>query len=409
MRKIFEKVFEKRSVEPFNWTSWVKGENNNYLNDEVDSTYNKALSILSDTVAKLSIDIKRVSDNGEITDNNHSLYDLLRIRPNEIMNSFICLKSLIMLYKHYGMAGLFINTDKRGRVLGLYPAKVTQITVDNKGIVKSNKNHKVLIDFEVGDYSGTCFNDDIILLLDNSLNGIEGKATKHYAKHSINTNIKAQEYQQELFSNGLTNKAAVQLTSDIKDEKELGKIQAKFNRIYSSKGRIFTLPAGYSITPLNLNLADSQFAELKVMGKQDIASIMGVPYSLIEKGSLTEDENIGYLTNTIIPILVQLEQELDWKLLSISERKQGYKIRFNVNTMLRTSPEKQKNIIIDYVKNGVYSIEYARQILGVPNDMHGTVLLPSGEILLEDLLNHTASWQKGLKGGEGSGERDKTE
>jgi len=405
---MFEKVFEKRSSEPFNWTEWVSGDKNPYLNEKVDSTYSKAINILSDTVAKLPIDIKKVSENGEITDNNHRLYDLLRIRPNEIMNSFIGLKSLIMLYKHYGMAGLFINTDKKGKVIGLYPAKVTQITVDNMGIIKSSKIHKTLIDFEVGDYSGSCFNDDIILLLDNSLNGIEGKATKHYARYSINTNIKAQEYQQDLFSNGLTNKAAVQLTSDIKDEKELGKIQAKFNRIYSSKGRIFTLPAGYSITPLNLNLADSQFAQLKAMGKQDIASAIGVPYSLIEKGVLTEDENIGYLTNTIIPILVQLEQELDWKLLSLSERKQGYKIRFNVNTMLRTSPEKQKNIIIDYVKNGVYSIEYARQILGVPNDMNGTVLLPSGEILLEDLINHNASWQKGTKGGEDNGEGDKT-
>lgn len=406
---MFEKVFEKRSSEPFNWTNWVKGDNCDYLGNEADSTYSKSINILSDSVAKLPIEIKRVTDDGEIIDNNHKLHDILRIRPNETMNSFICIKSLILLYKHYGMAGLFINRNENGKILGLYPAKVTKITVDNVGLIKSKKLNKTLIDFEVGDYYGSCFNYDMILLLDNSLNGIEGKATKHYSKSTIDTNIKAQEYQKDLFSHGLTNKAVVQLTSDIKDEKELRKIQDKFNRIYTNNGRIFTVPAGYNISPLNLNLADSQFAELKAMGKQDITTAIGVPYSLLEKGVLTEEETIAFLTNTIIPILIQIEQEMDWKLLSVSDRKHGYKIRFNVNTMLRTSPEKQKNIIIDYVKNGVYSLEYAREILGVPNDMNGTVLLPSGEILLTDLINHNASWQK-MKGGEESnGEGNQTE
>lgn len=401
---MFEKAFEKRSTESFNWTEWVKGDDCSYTSNKKDSTYNRAINILSDSVAKLSIDIKKTEKNGEITDSSHELFDLLKIRPNETMNSFICLKSLIMLYKHFGMAGLFINKDSKGNIKGLYPAKITQITVDNVGLINSNKINKTLIDFEVGECQGSCFNADMILLLDNSINGIKGNATKQYAKSTINTNVKAQEYQEDLFSNGLTNKAAVQLVTDIKDDKGLAKIQDKFNRLYSSKGRIFTVPSGFQITPLNLNLADSQFAELKKMGKQDIATAIGVPYSLIDKGTLTEDENIAYLTNTIMPILVQIEQEMDWKLLSISDRKRGYKIRFNVNTMLRTSPEKQKDIIIDYVKNGVYSIEFARQVLGVPNDMNGTVLLPSGEILLSDLLNHNASWQKNAKGGEDSGE-----
>ena len=58
---------------------------------------------------------------------------------------------------------------------------------------------------------------------------------------------------------------------------------------------------------MNLSLADSQFAELKIIGKQDITSAIGVPYSLIEKGSLTEEETIAFLSNAIIPFLALIQ------------------------------------------------------------------------------------------------------
>ena len=40
----------------------------------------------------------------------------------------------------------------------------------------------------------------------------------------------------------------VQLTSDIKEEKELKKVQNKFNKIFSNNGRVFTVPAGYNVS-----------------------------------------------------------------------------------------------------------------------------------------------------------------
>ena len=51
------------------------------------------------------------------------------------------------------------------------------------------------------------------------------------------------------YGSGLTNKAVVQLTSDMREEKNLKKMQQKFERIFSSSGRIFTVPAGYTISP----------------------------------------------------------------------------------------------------------------------------------------------------------------
>ncbi|MDF2803065.1 MAG: phage portal protein family [Anaerocolumna sp.] len=394
---MFWNKLEKRdTTDTFNWTSWVKGEDTITENSLREQNYLIGLNYLGSSIAKLTVLVKQTTDIGEVEANKHYLWDLLRLRPNMSMNAFDCIKSLIMLYKHHGAGGLYIDRDYKGNVIGLYPCKILQFTVDNIGLIKSTKNvSKVLIDFDCAGVQGSCLDSEMIILRDNSLDGIYCKPTKLYAKDTIDTNLQAQNYQNNLFSNGLTSKAVVQLTDDVKDEKELQKIQAKFSRIYSSDNRIFTVPAGFSINSLNLSLVDSQFAELKINGKKDMASIIGIPFSLLDTGNITEEENISYLTNTISPILVQIEQEMDWKLLTSIDRDKGYKIRCNVNSMLRTSAEKQKNIIIDYVKNGVYSLEYARNLLGVNIDFaNETVTLPSGQILLKDLIDGKATWQK---------------
>lgn len=399
---MFEKLFEKRSStgeNPFDWTSWIKGEDDDFTGN--DSTYSKCINLFSENIAKLPIVTKIKTKKGDIDADKHYLYELLRLRPNTSMNAFECIKALVAMTKHYGSAGLYIDR-KKGTIKGLYPVRINQITVDNAGLIKSTKDNKVLVDFTCGDVSGSCFEKDIIILRDNSINGISFRKTRSYIRDSIDTNVKAQKYQSQLFSNGLTNKIVVQLTSDIKEEKELKKVQSKFGRIFSSNGRVFTVPAGYNVSAMNLSLADSQFAELKIIGKQDITSAIGVPYSLIEKGSLTEEETIAFLSNAIIPIITALEQEMDWKLLTPTERKQGYKIRFNVNAMLRTSPEKQSIILDRYVKDGIYTINDCKRILGVPLVEGGDIVtLPSGQITLENLINGNATWQKSTaKGGE---------
>lgn len=402
---MFEKLFEKRSYtgeNPFDWTSWIKGEDSDFSSN--DSTYTKCINLYADNIAKLPILIKKNTKKGDIDANNFYLYERLRLRPNPSMNAFECIKALVAMNKHYGSAGLYIDYDKKGLVKGLYPVKINQFIVDNAGLIRSTKENKVLVNFTCGDVEGNCLEKDIVILRDNSIDGISFKNTKSYIRDSIDTNIKAQRYQAQLFSNGLTSKIAVQLTSDIKEEKELKKIQAKFDRIYSSNGRVFTIPAGYNVSALNLSLADSQFAELKIIGKKDITSAIGVPYSLIDKGSLTEEETIAFLSNAIIPIITALEQEMDWKLLTEDERKAGYKIRFNVNAMLRTTPLTQSIIIDRYLRNGAYSLNDAKKILGVPLvDGGDAVTLPSGQVTLENLINGEAGWQKNAnkeKGGD---------
>lgn len=404
---IFDRL-EQRSNDINDWKeiySFEKGyEDGPFEGNLKESTYFSCLKIISESVAKCTLQIKKETEKGEEIAKNHYLYDMLRLRPNKYMSAIDCLKTFVVLAKHEGIAGLYINRYRNGRIEGLYPVKINQITIDNAGLIKGVKNNKILYDYvSVDNEDGSCFDKDIIILRDFTLDGINAKATRSILKENLDTSLKSQNYLNTLFSNGLTNKVVVQLTSDIKEEGELKKIQGKFNRIYSSNGKVFTVPAGFNVSALNLSLADAQYEQLRRLSKEEIATMMGVPLTKLgfvkENAKSEEQDNLKFLQDTLLAIFIAIEQEMDYKLLTEGERKQGYKARFNVNVMLRTDSKTQSEVINSYVRNGVYDLDLAREILGVKKLGGDPIItLPSGQVLLKDLLEGNVSYYKKNKG-----------
>ncbi len=159
------------------------------------------------------------------------------------------------------------------------------------------------------------------------------------------------------------------------------------------------------MTPLNLSLADAQFTELRKLSKEEIATTLQVPLSklgIIRDTAISEEQdNIKFLSDCLQVKITQIEQECDYKLLSDNERKQGLKIRCNQGIMLRLDAKTQAEVISTYVQNGVYDLDYARELVGatkIGGDL--IITLPSGQVLLRDLLNGNISYQKDSKVGE---------
>ncbi|UYZ36067.1 phage portal protein [Clostridium beijerinckii] len=402
---IFNRLLEKRETISVNeWKTMYSFENGYDITpfdiEMKESTYFSCIKIISESIAKCTLQVKKETEKGEELAKDHYLYDKLRIRPNDYMSAIDCYKAFVALSKHWGQSGLFI--DRQGsKINGLYPVKITNVTIDNAGLIKSIKGNKILWDFEgVEGEIGSCFDKDIIMLRDFIMDGIKGKANRSILSESLDSSLKSQNYLNKLFSNGLTNKIVVQLTSDIKEEKELKKVQEKFDRIYTNNGRVFTIPAGYNVQPMNLSLSDAQFTELRKLSKEEIASSFQVPLSKLgimrDTAVSEEQDNIKFLTDCLLIIFEQIEQEMDWKLLTQTEREMGYKIRFNINVLLRTDSKTQSEVISTYVKNGIYDLDYARDILGVQKIGGELIItLPSGQVLLKDLINGNVSYQKG--------------
>lgn len=368
-----------------------------------ESTYFKCIKYISESVAKCPLILKQDTDKGELEGRKHRLYEKLRLRPNPYMNAVDCIKTLVTLGEHYGISGLYIDRE----TMNLYPAKIDNILIDDIGLIKTLKKNATLYSITVcGGSSFDAKEDDICLYKSGlSFDGLKTKSNKSLLRSIINTNIKSSNYLNNLFDAGLTNKILVQMTSDIKDTKELKKTQEKFDKLYSSNGRTFTVPAGFNISSLNLSLADAQFEQLRKLSRREIANCFGLSPAQINdlsdsNNNNMEMQNLGFLADTLLIKFQQIEQELDWKYLSSKDRENRFKCRFNQSVMLRTDAKTQAEIICKYLQNGAYSINDAKRILGMPLiDGGDTVLVPSGYYDLK-YLNEITLKKVGVEIGE---------
>lgn len=366
-----------------------------------ESTYFKCIKYLSESIAKCPITIRQETENGEIEAKNHRLYTTLRLRPNESMSAVDAIKSFAAIAEHDGVGGLYIDRNTNQ----LYPCKIVKVTIDDVGLLKSKLKNKVLFDIDIVGKQYSALEKDVILFKAGmSFDGITTTSTGELLSQTISTTQKAQTYLSQTFDNGLTNKLVVQLTSDVKDEKELGKIQSKFDRLFSNNGRTFTVPAGYSVNALNLSLSDAQFEQLRKLSRREIANAFGLSPAIIgdledSNNNNMEMQNIHFLVDTLLIKIVQIEQEMDYKLLTEKERLQGYKIRFNTNVMLRTNAKEQAEILDKYVSRGIYTVNDARLILGkLKIEGFDEPYLPSGSFTASQINKQIAD--KGGTGGE---------
>ena len=280
------------------------------------------------------------------------------IKTNKTLRRYCKITSSSAIAKQYG---------RNGEIEALYPCTVEGITVDDAGLLKSKLRHKALVDYRIvgSSFTDSGFYEDLLIFKGFTMDGINTKPIREIVKGTIEGQIKAQNYLNTLYDNGLTNKLVVQLTSDIKDEKELRKTQEKFGRLYSKGKRIFTVPAGFSVQPINLSLADAQYEQIRRMSISQIAALFGIKMHQLNdlkdtNNNSLEQQQLSFLIDTLLILFESIEQETTWSALTKEKRDKGYKARFNTNVILRTSAETQQKILCAYVSNGIYTPNEAR-------------------------------------------------
>ena len=123
---------------------------------------------------------------------------------------------------------------------------------------------------------------------------------------------------------------------------------------------------------LRINPKDAQMIESKYFGIEEICRIFGVPPQLIGHtdkasswASSLEGMNQGFLTYSLRPTLVRVEQSIARKLLSPSERQQ-YRPKFSVEGLLRADSNARANYYNLMVQNGIMSRNDVRRLEDLP-------------------------------------------
>lgn len=382
-------------------SNFLRGENISAGKDLSEITYFTCLKVLSESIGKLSINLKD-SDNNRIYD--HDSLQMLKVRPNKFMTP-TTFKALIEYHRnHSGNAYAYLQYEKNGKLEGIYPleSRNMQILIDNADIFqRENKMYYRYLAPKTG--KTYIFEDKEILHFKGGLSedGLVGKSIRETLASTLKGVKISQQYLNNLYEKGLTAKAILKYTGDFDSKKKAMLVNelANFASGNDSRG-IIPIPLGMDLVPLDLKLTDSQFYELKKFTSLQIAAAFGVKPNHLnnyDKSSYANSEmqNLTFYIDTLLFILNQYEEEFNYKMLSEEERKKGLRFEFNVASILRGDLKTQAESITKYVTGSIYTINEARTYAGLPKVADGEKILVNGSYV--ELKNVGNAY---LKGGE---------
>lgn len=354
-----------------------------------EATYFACLKVLSESIGKLPLKLQQYTpEHGIRVAREHSYYRMLNERPNRYMTASVFWSAVELCRNHYGNAYAWIDTSdpKKPQLWLLHPDNV-RVYYDNA--CRLDQVPDVYYQYNAPSGPIVLGSEEVLHFKSHhTVDGLVGVSVREQLAATIKGNVKAQNLINKMYDNGMTAKSVLQYTGSLNDENVKTLIKgieayAKGEMKDSGVENIVPIPVGYSLTPLNLKLADSQFLEVKQYSALQIASAFGVkPYQVGDytKSSYAsaEAQQLSFLVDTLLYIVKQYEEEIGYKLLSDEQEAQGYHAKFNTGVMLRADQQTQINTLSAAVSNFLMTPNEARERLDLPSKEGGDRLLGNG-------------------------------
>lgn len=285
------------------------------------STFWAANNVLSQDVGKLPLPLyKRLPNGGRERAMKHPLYRLLHGSPNRYQTSYRFRQagqtSLVMR----GNAYAFITRyrDEVRELLPIHPDRVT---------VKLEEDYQLTYKVD-GEKKPA---KDILHIRGLSLDGYTGVSVAHWARESLGLAAATEQHGSRLFGNGALFRGILKHPGKLKDDAVAKRMRESFNAMGSGDNAHGTalLEDGVTYERVSMSAEDSQFLETREFQAYEIARWFRMPphkVGLLKdvKYATVEAMGIEYLTDTLMPWLVNWEQELTAALLTPDEREEYF-------------------------------------------------------------------------------------
>lgn len=354
-------------------------------------TYYTCMKILSETMGKLPIKVYEwKKKQGRVRADPDSTSKLLNGRPNPHMTPSIFFATVENNRNHFGNGYVWIQrkiSRNGSENIGLWIMQSDCVTpiYDNTGIFGGQgKIYYQYTDPLDGEMYVFPEMDVMHLKTSMTLDGLTGIPVRDMLGYVVEGASQSQQYMSNLYKGGMTASMALQYAGEI-DDSRIKLLQKKYDKYLSgpkNAGKIVPVPAGMQLQPLNYKLTDAQFFELKKYSALQIAGAFGVKPNQIndyEKSSYANSEmqQLSFLVDTMLFPLKQYEEELTYKLYIGTEKS----CKFNEKAILRTDSKTQMEILAKGVQNGMRKVNEARELLDLPRDPDGDVLLMNGNFI----------------------------
>ena len=352
----------------------------------------RCVDIVSKGVAQLPLVVKRKQDDYFVIDNDDvfGLTYLLQMRPNERLSAYEFKRS-IMIQLLIGKGNAYVypqwGDDGYGSMILLSPGSCTYDVYSNTYIV-SDPINKIY---------GTFDADEIIHFKNLSLDGgYTGVSTLTYAARTLAISANADSANVESFKTrgtltGFVSGKNATIGFGAIQDTQLSDVANNIEKQLASGKKIFNLPGEMSFNQISLSPSDIQLLETKTFNVLDICRFFGVHPDKVfamqtANYKASEMSQVAFLTDTLQPVLTQIENELQIKLIP-RELAMEFKIDFDIEPLLQTDLLTQADYINKTIQAGVRTVNHWRKKFGQAPVPNGDKVLVSANLKALDTLS----------------------
>lgn len=301
-----------------------------------------AVNLISSTIANLPLHLYKIDGDGQPQKaTSDPLYRVVHDRANDVHTKFAFIKWIIhrALASHRGRGLALILRNGAGRVAGFMPLDESTVTV-----AQSVKDGRLVRNYTVGTKQYEAWEVlDIAPIL--ATNGMDALSPIMMNRDAIAAMIEAEAYATALFANGgvppltLTGNHTSPLTADRATEQVSNALRTGRNR----SRQVLPIPVGFELKNLGFDPASQQMIELRRFQISEASRIFNVAPALLfdlSTGTYSnvEQQSLSFATQTILPLVKLVEQELNLKLFGGNPNTRQNLINFvefNVDALVR--------------------------------------------------------------------------
>ena len=300
----------------------------------------------------------------------NELNDLMGFSPNPLMTSCQFFKTMEACRGTSGdcyALKVYAPGASVPRIDILDPAKVRPVIEEKSGELWWKIQPDVGKEMYVHDYY-------MIHVPFISTNGIGGISPVSVLFDTLKYAENIQTFNSEQLEHGVNSAIVLEAPANLGQDQKTAVVNDFMETYRETSGNILLLESGVQAKTLNLSPVDSKLFEVEKITRSKVAMVYNIPPHLLGDYSDTsfssqEQQMLEFLMLTMLPIVTAYEQELNKKLLTSVQRRQGYHFKFDMDSILRADAATQAEVDYKAVRSGwktVDEIRYSRNLPALP-------------------------------------------
>jgi len=357
----------------------------NYLGSGGIVAPNKALSlsavyrcveVISAACASMPLEVYKKVERGIYTpDFEHPIADVIGDNPEALTSMYEIIKAAVSSMLLWGNGYILIKRDNSGTPKSLQLLRPQDVTIELDD-ARTTLFYKWVHSDQYIDRT------DMIHLKNYTTDGIVGISTLTHAANTLGLATSAEDHANKFYTSGASSSGIFKLKQEqgkrqfnkdgtLETANGMDDVRKSISEVYGAGGTgngYILVNADMDYTPITVNPRDSQLLEVRHFAVDEICRFFGVsPTKAFDLRHSTmnnvESQQLAFITDTIYPLTIKIQQELSRKLFSTKERK-IYTIKMDFTTLQKADLDSRSNYFLRLAQIGAITPNEVRQELG---------------------------------------------